>query len=516
MIFLDIKKYYKIIYSRLKKIYLFNFFPLFIILLGFIIRLRQYLANRSLWIDEASLALNILEKDYVGLLQKLDYVQAAPPLFLLITKFLTELFGNSEYVLRLLPFISGVLSLFLFYKIANEFLNKGEIPIALALLSFTYYNIYYSAEFKQYSLELLFAIIILLFGIKLYKSNYSNYNILLSTIMGSIAVWFSHTSVFILAGVGLALLLKLYISDNLSKGLKIKKIIYLILGYLIWIVSFAFQYFLIIREAAENQFYNFWQGYFFPFPPLSIYDIKEYFALLAKFIINPLGFNYALGVVVFFILIGEYFLWKEKDKIYFYLSNLPVMILIIFSILNIYPFAARLVLFITPIFYLIISIGIYNIFTFFAKQNKELIAILLIFITLLYPVAKVTKILISPISKEEIRPVINYYLDNKKNDDSLYVYYGAERAFKYYTQGENILYISSGGNKHTILGGGHRENPNLYLQKLDDLKGNGQIWFIFSHAQKCEKELFLIYLNKIGNRIDSFERTGASVYLYDL
>ena len=51
-----------------------------IIGLGIILRLVQYLYNRSLWLDEASLALNVIEKSFSGLLQPLGYDQMAPPL----------------------------------------------------------------------------------------------------------------------------------------------------------------------------------------------------------------------------------------------------------------------------------------------------------------------------------------------------------------------------------------------------------------------------------------------------
>ena len=48
-----------------------------IIGLGIFLRLFQYLHNRSLWLDEASLALNLIEKTFSELLQPLDYGQMA-------------------------------------------------------------------------------------------------------------------------------------------------------------------------------------------------------------------------------------------------------------------------------------------------------------------------------------------------------------------------------------------------------------------------------------------------------
>ncbi|MDY7021785.1 MAG: hypothetical protein SWJ54_10560, partial [Cyanobacteriota bacterium] len=71
---------------------------------GILVRLVQYLHNRSLWFDEANLALNIVNRSYLQLLSPLDNNQAAPPGFLWIEKLSIQLFGNNEYALRLFPF----------------------------------------------------------------------------------------------------------------------------------------------------------------------------------------------------------------------------------------------------------------------------------------------------------------------------------------------------------------------------------------------------------------------------
>src|SRR3990172_8968599 len=74
-----------------------------IVLLGIILRLRQYLVDRSFWADEASLAVNIADRNYSELLGLLDYQQAAPVGFLYVEKTLITVFGNHDYVLRLFP-----------------------------------------------------------------------------------------------------------------------------------------------------------------------------------------------------------------------------------------------------------------------------------------------------------------------------------------------------------------------------------------------------------------------------
>src|SRR5687767_12002909 len=70
---------------------------------GALLRIIQYAANRSLWLDEAAFARNVLDRSFAQLLLPLDYLQTPPMGFLLFEKLAVSVFGGSEYALRLLP-----------------------------------------------------------------------------------------------------------------------------------------------------------------------------------------------------------------------------------------------------------------------------------------------------------------------------------------------------------------------------------------------------------------------------
>ena len=55
-----------------------------LIALGIFLRVAPYAANHSLWLDEANLALNIVDRPLEGLLRPLDYGQGAPVGFLIL------------------------------------------------------------------------------------------------------------------------------------------------------------------------------------------------------------------------------------------------------------------------------------------------------------------------------------------------------------------------------------------------------------------------------------------------
>lgn len=111
--------------------------------LGVILRLMQYLCNRSLSFDESLLALNIIDRSFTGLLHPLDYDQGAPIGFLMLEKLAIQVLGNSEYTLRLFPLLSGVGSVWLFYGVASRCLTPKALPIALGLFAVSAPLIYY-------------------------------------------------------------------------------------------------------------------------------------------------------------------------------------------------------------------------------------------------------------------------------------------------------------------------------------------------------------------------------------
>jgi len=505
----DVSNILKIQKEYFQKIYFSQTFIWIIIIIGLLIRLRQYLANRSLWIDEAALALNILKLDYKELLSPLFNGQAAPPFFLLLTKLFTKITGYNEFVLRFIPFVSGIIALILFYPLARNFLCKKTVPLAIVIFAFSNSVIYYSTEFKQYSLDLLFSIIILLFAIKVIKSNYTIKDCFILGTIGVLSTWISYSSVFVLIGVGLAFLFDIVIINRkidrrIVNCHNLKKII--TIGIL-WAMSFLLHYLLILRFIPKEHFYKYWANYFIPFPPIKFEDFRWYLVNVIGIINDPLGFKFFYGFVLVALILGIYKFWNRENKIYLYFLCFPIITVMIASSLNYYPIYGRLMLFTIPIFYILIAEGAYQFFEFFTNQKKYLASIFIILL-LIYPVASGIHHLVTPILKEEIKPVIEYCLKNKEEKDKVYVYYGAKNAFEYYTYNKSVTFLSSES--------GNRENPQNYLLELDKFKGEGRIWFIFSHVYNDEEKIFLLYLNHSGCKIDSLKGNGASVYLYDL
>ena len=104
-----------------------------------VLRLTQYFARGSFWLDECAIALNLRDRNYAELLQPLDYNQVAPIGFLLTTKFFINHLGQNELSYRIIPAFSGVFSIVLLYLFVRKF---ATTRIALIVVSYSYFQLY--------------------------------------------------------------------------------------------------------------------------------------------------------------------------------------------------------------------------------------------------------------------------------------------------------------------------------------------------------------------------------------
>jgi hypothetical protein len=142
---------------------LFHAVIVFIIAFGVVLRACKYLPAFSMRGDELAVTLNLLHRSASELLTKpLDYEQAAPFGFVLLLKGLITILGQSEYVLRLTALLAGCISLVLMQSLLTKTGGTYGKLFALAAFAFGNYLIYYSAELKPYSTDVLLCLVLLL------------------------------------------------------------------------------------------------------------------------------------------------------------------------------------------------------------------------------------------------------------------------------------------------------------------------------------------------------------------
>ena len=127
------------------------------LVLFFALILRLVLVNQSLWLDEAIEILAVKNNSYLQLITSYSLGDFHPPLYHLVLKFWTQLFGISEIAARSLSVLTGVGTVFVAFLIGKEISNEKLGTIAAVFLATAPLHIYYSQEARMYSLVTFFA-----------------------------------------------------------------------------------------------------------------------------------------------------------------------------------------------------------------------------------------------------------------------------------------------------------------------------------------------------------------------
>jgi hypothetical protein len=136
------------------------------VVLGLVARCVRYFLRFPLWEDESFLCANLIDRDYAGLLDPLNFHQTAPMLFLWLQLTVTKVLGFHELSLRLLPFLASLGSIVLFWRLVERCLDGVPRLLAMAVFSVTYATIRYSAEAKPYGIDLFIALVLVHFTVR--------------------------------------------------------------------------------------------------------------------------------------------------------------------------------------------------------------------------------------------------------------------------------------------------------------------------------------------------------------
>lgn len=290
-------KAYWILFSKKEqseKVFLFAMAA--ILFLGLLFRVRHYFAGRSLWLDEAMLALNVVRSSFGELTQQpLPYEQGAPIGFLLFLKASILIFGDSEYSFRLFSFLTGIASLGVFAFFALKYLHKPGALFALALFATSPFVIYYSAETKQYMGDLFAVLFVLLLYIWIVNAPYSNQRMIVFTLAASILLWVSHASVFGIAAVGLSLLW------HYKEQAEMQAFWRTFAGLSIAGINSILVYWINVRPLEQSEFLaSFWNEAYMPLPPTFSWALGMMTAILQK----PFGLKIPALIAYLLILVG--------------------------------------------------------------------------------------------------------------------------------------------------------------------------------------------------------------------
>jgi hypothetical protein len=512
--------------------------------LGILLRLVQYVANRSLWIDEASLALNLIERPLSELTRQLAFNQAAPIGFLLIEGIGAKAIGYSEYVLRFFPLVCGLASIPAFAWLSRRTVSREAAPLAILLFCVANGLVYYASELKPYETDVAVAVGFLAAGTFLAThARLSRASALVIALAGLVSITLSFPALLVLAAVTLTFAARIAFDSRLQLRSPASFVVMSWALAAIAVVSFAATKVRLVRdsfEAASGQFLGVSGSSSF------VHAVNVAATNIATAIGFPQQrpFNQIEKLALLCALAGAIALLRRKPT---QLSMLVISfpLLLVASALHAYPISERTELFLVPAIVLLIAEGVAQLVRLVPARAQVVTALLLAGLVAAGPVWLAAKRLVHPSTHEEIKPVLEFVRDHWRPGDTLYVHYAAQYALLYYEECK-CLRLSSPRNgrdlwpmrplsatgseqyapaavplsSDVVLGRyfGINQQPE-YIADFNRVAGRHRVWFLFSHLNAEWEKVFiqmklLPHINSLGTRISGIDRPGAHAYLF--
>ena len=205
---------------------------LVIIFVGIMMRLA-FIPYGELWFDE----IHSIFIAKLSLQEIPDYLSNGTnaPLFYFLLSFWIKWFGNTDFILRLLPIIFGTLSIVAIYFLGKIISGKRLGLIAALFMALSPFQIHYSIEVRMYSLVMFLSLLSIYFFLKGLKEKKSCYWFFYSffTLLGL----YTHSTLGLLVLIENFYILFLYFKKqeeiNLRKWFFIQVLIFI--GYLPWV-----------------------------------------------------------------------------------------------------------------------------------------------------------------------------------------------------------------------------------------------------------------------------------------
>jgi peptidoglycan/xylan/chitin deacetylase (PgdA/CDA1 family) len=509
---------------------------------GWTFRVSQYVANRSLWLDESQLALNVLGRSVWAVTQTLSLGQAAPPAFLVAEKLATDALGDSEYALRLVPLLCGLACVPLFIALTRRVLDPPAQALAALLFACAAGPIYYSSEVKQYSGDVFATLVLLVLAFVLLRETVTRRTAGLAAAAGAAAILLSHASVFVAGGIALVFGVRFVAQQGVGerRGL---------LATLAWSVCGAFVVVLAESRTAPVQ-RLIGSGSQVYLHSSSSNAWFHWLRSLASAQTRSIGYG-DTGA-------GAYFHWPVAILVLAGLISLaiarrttaailvaPFIPLAIAAGVHKYPLFDRTVLFLVPIVILLMAEGVRVVARMIPAAGAARLAGVAIGVAILaLPAAYAAKHVVEPRTHEEIKAVLSDVRDRWHPGDTFFIEDKTQFALRYYLDcacfppaersgvgawrfapaplhatADQIALVSR--PPYFIVATASSSDPRALYRQLDALRGRRRVWILFTHAistndARFQSRALPAHLDRIGHRLYEVSKPGARAYLYDL
>ena len=489
-----------------------------LVALGALLRIARWFANRSLWGDEGSLAINVVERSFAGLAGPLAHGQAAPIGFLWLEKAATLAFGESEPALRLVPLLASLASLPLFLRLAREILGPRDALFALALFAISEPLVFYASEVKPYASDVLVCLAITGLALRALRRGPSPARLAALAAAGLVGPWLSLPAVFVCAGAGLAVGLACIRRGDASAALGTAAICAL------WLAGFAIEYALLLRPLHTNQLLReSWQGYFAPLP-ISAEALGWWGQRFLGFFNDPLGLPDAALAAILFAAGGVRLARRAGWETLLLLA--PIGLVLAASLVGLhpfptsssyrladryYPFTGRLLLFTVPLALPCIAAGA-AILLDSRSRFRRLAGVAALALLCAAPARQAAWNLVDPPQIHELRPLMPRLVELWAPGDRIYSQQYATGVVAYYARRFGL---------GALAGELALEGPEQIFRlaaQLRDLEPGQRFWLVTLHhphwRSESERDAIAAALAPIAERVETLEGERAEASLW--
>jgi hypothetical protein len=392
-------------------------------------------------------------------------------------------------------------------------MRDWETPVAVLLMAISPLLILQSSEFKQYSSDLLIALVLTYIVIRWRQSGYSHRWTLVAAFTPLCLVFFSDTSVLVLGGLGLALIV-LAIRERDASARRAAMI-----SAPVWLVALAAHAWTASRRVTPHisqVMHNYWDTAFFPILPRSVHDALWLPWSLRGVYGDGFGLRHLVLVPLLLMLLGLFSMWRSRRLEALLLLSGPVVVTLLASAARLYPFRERLVLFLFPAFALAFAAGI----MFVVGRFKDWAPAAGLALTLVLFEPEVFRLQIHGmyLRREEIKPVLAHVAARRQPDDRIYVAWPAVAAMTYYAP-------QFGFKRSEWYGSDWYDDKHwdFVWKDFDQFRGASRLWVVFSHDYpRSVRDRIVSHLDSVAIPIPNGDypgrkhpRVDASVFLYD-